>query len=177
MKALPSVALVIGATELTSWLIRMRKRDTLYQKALAVARSKDRPLLVVGKPFGWDKTKDAGSWVPWSNTGAHPCGDVTLDVRGAPECPVSIAADAADLSSIPTGTFGAVFSSCTLEHIEDLPSAWRELHRVSTLPGEDPSVFVVHPQSWCLFAHFEPSHRWVISKADQGHLKARRLKG
>ncbi len=177
MKALPSVVLFFGATELASWLIRMRKRDTLYRKALAIARRRGRPLLVVGKPFGWDKSKDAGSWVPWSKTGAHPCGDVTLDIRGVPECPVSIAADASDLSHIPSGTFGAVFVSCTLEHIDNLKGAWSELHRVSTLKGESPAVFVVHPQPWSFFAHLEPSHKWVISKADQGQLKARRLKG
>ena len=176
MSPVPAIAAVLAATELCSWVLRMKQRDLLFRQALRVARSRGRPLLVVGKPFGWDKDRDAGAWVPWSRRGAHPCGDVTLDVRGAPECPVSLKGDASDLSSIPTGAFGAVFTSCTLEHIERLPSAWAELHRVSSLPGEAPAVFVVHPQSWSLFAHLEPAHRWLISEADQGRLRARRLR-
>ena len=177
MKPLPTIATALAATELCSWVLRMKQRDKLFRQALRVARRRGRPLLVVGKPYGWDDTKDAGAWVPWSRRGAHPCGDVTLDIRGAPECPVSLKGDASDLSSIPTGHFGAVFTSCTLEHIDDLPSAWAELHRVSTLPGEVPAVFVVHPQPWSVFAHLEPAHHWLISKADRGQLKARRLKG
>jgi hypothetical protein len=176
VRPVPAVAALLATAELCSWVLRMQQRDKLFRRALQVARSRGRPLLVVGKPHGWDKTRDAGPFVPWSGHGAHPCGDVTLDVRGAPECPVSLKGDASDLSSIPTGRFGAVFTSCTLEHIKDLPSAWSELHRVSTLPGEGPAVFVVHPQSWSLFAHFEPAHHWLISKADQGRLKARRLR-
>ena len=176
MKTVPLIAALAAGSELCSWLLRMRQREELFNQALSVARRRSRPLLVVGKPFGWDKTRNAGSWVPWSKKGAHKCGDVTLDIRGAPECPVSLKADASNLSFIPNGAFGAVFVSCTLEHIPDLPAAWRELHRISTLPGEAPAVFVVHPQPWSFFAHLEPSHQWLISKAHQGQLKARKLR-
>ena len=178
-----------AAIEGVSWLQRMHQRRVLYAKARAISRARGRPFLVVGKPFGWDAGRDAGPMVPWSRCGAHPCadggapslgdpeGDVTLDIRGVPECKDGMAGDITDLHMFPDGHFGAVFISCTLEHVDDIESAWRELHRVSMRPGEKPAVFVVRPQVWSWFAHFEPSHQWVISESKGGVLRARRRKG
>ena len=184
---LGKVAGIAAAVEGISWLHRMHQRNIYFAKATAISHSRGRPLMVVGKPFGWDSTRNASSWVPWSRCGAHPCADgsrpslgasvppgsVTVDIRGVPECEDGLAADITDLRQFPDGYFGAVYVSCTLEHVEDAPKAWSELHRVSTRPGEKPAVFVIHPQAWSWFAYFEPSHKWIIAEAKDGTFRGR----
>ena len=129
-----------------------------------MARQRGKPLLVVGRPRGWSDSTQ-------SMLSRHGCGDVCVDITGCPECQAGMKADVADLSRFRTNSFGAAFASCTLEHVDDLPSAWRELNRVT-----GGHVFVVHPQNWAPFAYTCKSHRWVIDDIDGPKMKAGRIR-
>ena len=151
---------------------RLKLRDTEFEKARNHADSLGKPLLVIGRPDGWTEDREVKKGdSSWWNTGAHPCGDITIDVRPIKgnECPNYISTDAADLSMIPTGSIGAIFSSCTLEHIPNLPQAYREMLRVLDFHGE---IYSVLPQRYSIFAWIFPHHHWVIDKITREEFKA-----
>jgi SAM-dependent methyltransferase len=141
---------------------RQKLRKSLFTAARNHANRIAKPLLVIGRPDGWDKDRlvRKGDTV-WWREGAHPCGDYTVDVRpkGSLECPNYVETSAEDLSMFPDNFFGAVFSSCTLEHVPDLPRAWKEINRVVHPKGV---IYVIRPQPWSMFAWLFPAHNWVI---------------
>ena len=105
-------------------LIKQMLNDRLvkYRQAEAYAMSVGKPLLVVGNPYG-----------------NYPCGDVTVDIKPNDECPVMIRADICDLSMFDDKSFGSVFASHVLEHVEDIENGFRELCRVAD------KVFISYP--------------------------------
>ena len=159
---------VFGAaavTDVAATALRWRDRTKLFKEAERVAHSRGKPLLVVGRPYGWSDRNQAF-------LKRHGCGDVCIDITGCDECQGGLKADVADLSRFPSGYFGAAFASCTLEHVEDLPAAWAELNRVT-----NGNVFVVHPQNWSPFAYTCRSHKWVIDEVDGPRMRAGRIRG
>jgi hypothetical protein len=160
---LPVVAAVV-AVDAAGWVERMRLRRKLYDDALAKARERGKPMLVVGRPTGW--TPGATSFK------RHGPGDVCIDIAGASECPVGLQADVTDLSRWSDDSFGSVFSACVLEQVEDLAAAWREINRVS-----GGHVYIVHAQAWTPFAYWLKDHKWAITSVEGSRLRARRLHG
>ena len=175
MHPLVAVGLGLAAIEGGAWIERMHRRRVFFAIAERIARERGRPLLIVGKPLGWTTAEPSGFMR--HSCGCPDKGDTVIDiVKSAPECPHNfVSANAEDLSRWPDGYFGAAFTSCTLEHVDDLPAAWRELHRVTRGP-EGPAVFANVPQPYCLFAYSLGAHKWLIKEAAGGRLVARRLR-
>lgn len=166
---------VLGGWVAVNEFVRLQQRHNGRKKLFDLARKKadsiGKPLLVIGRPDGWtkDRTVRDGD-TSWAKTGAHPCGDITVDIRpkDASSCPNYIQADASDLSMIKTDSVGAIFSSCTLEHIVNLPNAYKEMIRVLSPNGE---IYSVLPQKWSIFAWLFPTHHWVVETISKTGLK------
>tara|TARA_Y100000034_G_scaffold136416_1_gene212760 strand:+ start:1940 stop:2440 length:501 start_codon:yes stop_codon:yes gene_type:complete len=154
-----------AAADVTATALRWRDRSRLFKRAQEVAKARGKPLLVVGRPFGWSDSTQ-------SSLKRHGCGDVCIDITGCPECQQGHKADVSDLSRFEDNSFGAAFASCVMEHVDDLPEAWRELNRVT-----GGNVFVVHPQKWAPFAYHCPSHKWYIEEVDGRRMRAGRIRG
>jgi hypothetical protein len=161
VRAAATVAATLLALDASAWVIRMYRRGALYEAALARARLRGKPLLVIGRPLGWT-TGD----VSWSR---HPCGDVTIDLTGASECPAGQQMDAQDLSKFATDHFGAVYSALVIEQVDDPQRAWSEWVRVAGGPW---NVFLVESQWWAPFTYWFPAHKWAVTPRVDGTIKA-----
>jgi SAM-dependent methyltransferase len=123
------------------WLAHaLLERRILYGRALAAARARDKPLLVVGSPHGM-----------------YNCGDVLLDLKDTGECE-SFTEGSVENMPFEDDRFGAVFVSHVLEHVCDPRRALTELHRVAD------EVFVAWPRPWRTIAWASPGHAWLMSK-------------
>ncbi len=113
------------------WLFRRHQRNAVFEEAQARARELGLPLVVIGAPDHWV-------------TAGYPCGDITVDIESTSTCPNFISADIT--KQIPMAdNSGVVFVSCTLEYVDDVEAAMRELRRVSG--GE---LYGVRVEPWTL---------------------------
>ncbi|RLC83493.1 MAG: hypothetical protein DRJ03_16980 [Chloroflexi bacterium] len=117
-------------------LSEAKEREVIYRKALRYARSRKKPLLVVGNPKG-----------------RHGKGDVCIDINPEPGC---LKADVHNLSMFPDKYFGAAFVSHVLEHIENPRGALDELTRVAD------RVYILTPSPFKLNSWLHPGHKWII---------------
>ena len=104
-------ALAEGAFALARWQARRETYDLAARRAAALHR----PLVVIGDP-------DAGASTRLLR--AYDCGEVCVDAKGCPMCPVMKVADitAGPIPGIPSNS-AVVFVSCVLEYVGDLPAA------------------------------------------------------
>jgi hypothetical protein len=156
MAAVTTVARVVLAgaalAEAGAAAARFRARQRLFAQAAARAHALGRLLVVVGDP-------DSGAHTRLLR--AYDCGDVTVDLGGAPACPRAIAADltAGPVPGLADGS-GVVFVSCVFEYVRDPEAAWREVLRIAGAPE---NVFVVEVQAWTATAHLYPGARWTVA--------------
>lgn len=160
----------VAVWQLLVWVFETRDKNRKFRAAADHASSKDRPLLVVGGPWG---AKPARRWL---NKPAHGEGDVCVDIdpRAIYGHPVGAVAS---VTHIPfgDGVFGAAFASHLLEHLPstaDARLALEELHRVAD------RVFIVYPSRQSAGGWLVPEHRiWVWQKGDEFYLKQRGKSG
>ena len=133
----PVVALIVWqiGVIVAEYFLRWRR----YRLALAVARARGKPLLVVGRPGG--------------SIRIYGCGDVTMDINSKvlTDCPKG--GVVADVRKIPFSDkyFGAAFCSHVLnvqERPEDATQGYQELQRVAD------RVFVCYTSPFNLFWRF-----------------------
>ena len=136
-----ALLLGIAAWEAAWWQKRCVDRSDVYRRAVACSRATNKPLLVVGAP-------DQGFT-------RSPSGDIVVDVAPS-RAPVAIQADVCRRIPLPNDSVVA-YVSCTLECVEDLPAALRELSRVA---GN--RLFIVRVQPWTLTALLHPDIRRTI---------------
>lgn len=138
------------AAESAAALSRHDRRRRLFGEAAARAHELGRPLIVVGDP-------DAGMHTRLVR--AYGCGDICVDARGCPLCPVVRAADitAGPIEGIADDS-GVVFVSCVLEYVGDLDAALREVHRIA---GALENIYIVTVQPWTFTAALYPGARWA----------------
>ena len=171
-KILIAGAGVVGGNEYIRLQQRLKQREVKFKEASQHAQRLQKPLLVIGRPDGWTSDRTVKKWdTTWWEKGAHPCGDITVDVRppAGNKCPNYISTSAANLGMISSGSIGAIFSSCTLEHIDDLPKAYSEMKRVLDPKGQ---IFAIVPQRWSLFAWLFPHHKWIIDQVSAENIEA-----
>ncbi len=137
--------------ELLGAFLRHADRSNLFGAANKRAKSIQRPLLVVGDPFG-------GVWTKIFP--AYGCGDVCIDLQGC-KCPVQIQADITKGVNLESDSY-VVYVACVLEYVEDIEAAWLEIIR---LAGSVDNIFIVRVQSWTLSSWLVPGAKWVIRKA------------
>ncbi len=125
---------------------KVQERVDMFALALGIARSHDKPLLVVGRP---------------TVARHYSCGDVTIDLDPAvlSDCPTG--GQVADVRDLPFSNayFGAAFASHVLEHLdnlEDVARAYAELSRVAD------HVIVASPSRQSIISQMMPDHHlWV----------------
>ena len=108
------------ATAFLGWqawdgLNRLQERRTTFAKALATARHRGKPLLIVGLPYGM------------YGCGSAADGDVVLDLRTLRQCPNQVQGSVEDLTRWSEKHFGAAFVSHVVEHTCDPRRAVAEL--------------------------------------------------
>lgn len=144
------------ALEVTGAALRHRTRTTRFLEAQRQALLLGRPLVVVGDP-------DAGAHT--SLIRAYGCGDVCLDLRGCPACPVAHRMDLSrDLAPVSSDS-AVVYASCVLEYVPDPDAAWRELVRMA---GTADRVHLVEVQSWTATSVYYPGARWIVRREGRG---------
>ena len=109
------------------FLIRHYHRYSYYKLAEAASKRTGKPLLVLGDPnSGYIATRNMPIM--------YGCGDVCTDLTGCPGCPVStqkIKGDALEVLSKMKTNSHVIYTSYTIEYIEDIEPVITELKRVS----------------------------------------------
>ncbi len=139
-----------------------------YRAAERAALEAGKPLLVVGGPYG------AGPFRHTFNMPSHPGGDVCVDLWDR-ACDGSLF-QIGDIRHLPfsDGQFGAVLSSHVLEHmesLEDVTTAWAELHRVAD------NVFVALPEKDSAPAWLAPGHHLWVRETGPGTIEIEERRG
>ncbi|MBL9106477.1 MAG: hypothetical protein JNL82_36475 [Myxococcales bacterium] len=148
-----TIARLLLATSLVieggSALHRFRRRRLAFEAAVRRASELGRPLIVVGDP-------DAGAHTRLLR--AYDCGDLCIDLRGCPKCPVVKIADITNgpIEGIADDS-AVVFVSCVLEYVTDPAAALQELARIA---GSRANLFLVLVEPWTLTATLYPGARW-----------------
>lgn len=138
------------------------ERSRKWAAAQATARELNKPLLVVGGPWG---SQISGRLF---GIKAHGCGDMCTDVdpEACAGCPYTYG----DIRELPfaDGEFGAVFCSHVLEHMptpEDCVKAWAELHRVAD------EVLICLPPKTSVWAWLVPDHHLWVEQVSEDRLR------
>lgn len=160
------ICLGIFAWQLSVWIDETRFKNKQYQTALAYARSKNKPLLIAGGPYGNRRIRHLLK-IP-----AHGNGDFCLDINrhavdGHPNAVI------ASVTHIPfmDKTFGAVFASHLLEH---LPTTVEARQALAELNRTAEAVFIVSPSRQSISGWLHPDHHlWVWQKGGTTYLKQR----
>lgn len=124
------------------WLRRNLERKRLYDAALATARAKGLPLVVIGAP-------DRGA------TEGPGCGDMVIDI-GPSKCPNFLQADICKRLPLDDNCC-VVFVSCVLEYVDDYAAALTELTRIS-----GGRLFISRVEPWTATAYLYPGAKRTI---------------
>jgi hypothetical protein len=138
----------VAAWEVGWYVIQLRERRKMFQQAVDAAKSRSKPLLVIGNPHG-----------------QYGCGDVTLDLEVSTECPTQVVGSVESMPQFADKQFGAAFVSHVLEHVCEPYAALHELNRVADF------VYVTYPWWWRLTTLAVPGHAWIITKRNDGSIK------
>jgi hypothetical protein len=155
---------VLASEAATAFGPRRARRRAVYAQALAHARAVGKPLLVLGDPDTGFVTRFFGR--------DYGCGDVCTDITGCPLCPNGIRGSAeAVLARLPSRSH-VIAVEYTLEYVEDLPAAIRELERVA-VPG---GIHVARVEPGSLTSRFWFGGKWVLDSAPPGPWAYRRVR-
>ena len=139
------------------------EREVKYQAAWTYARHINKPMLVIGGPWGGR----SHLFKKLFGFKAHGCGDVCLDID--PMSCEGCAYEYGDIRQIPFPDryFGSAFNSHILEHMDtvaDCEQAISELHRVSDM------VFTCVPSKWSLTAWLHGDHHLWVTETPEGFI-------
>jgi len=137
-----------GLYEGTLAAARFQRRRAVFEAAQRRAKALGRPVVVVGDP-------DAGLHTRLAR--AYPCGDVCIDLRGCPACPITVPADITQTIPLINDDSVVVFVSCVLEYVADVHAATAELLRIAGDPG---NLFLVAVDPLSLTSIAYPGARW-----------------
>lgn len=144
----------IGIWQFAVWRGEVRLKQETYRRALDFARSRGKPLLIAGGPYGHRKIRHL------LKMPAHGGGDVCLDIdRNAVEGHSK--AVIASVTNIPftSNAFGAAFASHLLEHLPTTAAAKQALGELNRIAD---GVFIVSPSRQSLSGWLHPDHHlWV----------------
>ena len=160
------ICLGVGVWQIVVWLGEIRDKNKKYKAASAYALERNKPLLVIGGPWGITRTRH------WLRIPAHNNGDVCLDIdrRAIEGHPCGVIGN---VTHIPFSdkSFGAAFSSHLLEHLPTVDAAEKALTQLSRVAG---AVFIAYPSRQSIAAWAIPDHHlWVWQKGDTICLKQR----
>jgi hypothetical protein len=162
-----TILLAVFTWQIFIWISEIKDKNRKYQAALDFAKLKDKPLLIVGGPYG------VKPYRRFFGKPAHGNGDVCLDIdpRALVDHPCAVVASC---TAIPFAekTFGAVFSSHVLEHMPTTQLAEQAVNEMNRV-GE--SVFLAYPSKQSIAAWIIRDHHiWVWQKNGETLFKQRK---
>ena len=135
-------------------LIRQRQRYQYYQLAERRSKAIGKKLLVVGDPYAGHGTRLYSLFMK-----NYKCGDITIDLTGAPKCENNYKTDILTfLQKQPTNSL-VIYISCVLEYVDEMDEVIKEIYRVS---GTANNIFIVTVNKYTLSSLF---YRDKYSKA------------
>lgn len=148
------VVLGIAFWQMVVWLWEKRDKSRKYEAALACRQQSNKPLLVVGGPWG---TRSGRRLL---RIPAHGNGDVCLDIDRDAFARIDNGV-VGNITHIPfaDNSFGAVFVSHVMEHLPNTQAAEQALAELGRVAG---AVFIAYPSrqsisAWLMRGH----HLWV----------------
>ncbi|MDO8579169.1 MAG: methyltransferase domain-containing protein [Dehalococcoidales bacterium] len=144
----------IGIWQFAVWQGEVRLKKEMYRKAIDFARSRNKPLLIAGGPYGHRRIRHL------LRMPAHGGGNVCLDidrnaVEGHPKAVI------ASVTNVPFSdkSFGAAFASHLLEHLPTTAAAKQALAELNRVAD---GVFIASPSRQSLSGWLHPDHHlWV----------------
>ena len=136
------IALGLVAWESFWWDARRTKRLNAYTRASTYAKAIGRPLVVIGAPDG-------------GFTSGYGCGDITVDIAGSC-CPNTAKLDITTRLPFADDSVCCI-TMCTLEYVNNVESALREIDRIS-----GGHAFFVGVEPWTLAAYLYPGARRTL---------------
>ena len=155
MKKLSKIFLVIFVAlilivlyEFIQGIRRQRRRVTIYKMAQKRANELNTKLIVVGDPYYGKGSQFFNQWME-----VYGCGDETVDLTGAPQCPRGVKTNLLSYLKSKPDNYGVIFISCVLEYIptEEFDETVKELVRVS---GGFKNIFIVTVDEMTFAAYF-----------------------
>jgi hypothetical protein len=160
------ICIVIGLiliNELCHSLYRQYQRINIYRMAENHAKKINKELVVVGDPYYGKGSSFYNYFISTlevklpilrkflRNFHTYGCGDRTVDLTGAPNCPHGIKSDLYDYLKTQPDNSQVIFISCVLEYIENIEETVKELYRVA---GGPQNIFVVTVKDYSLATYF-----------------------
>ena len=136
------IALGLAGWESTWWALRRRRRALVYRQAAHDAKFLGKPLVVIGAPDG-------------GVTQGYGCGDLTVDLAGS-SCPRSMKLDITKPLPFRDNSV-CVLTVCTLEYVQDVRPALKEIMRVS-----GGHAYFVGVEPWTLTAYLYPGAKRTL---------------
>ena len=140
------IVIIVSIYEIIHGIIRQRNRCKLYKLAEQQSRNVKKKLLVVGDPYSGHGTKFYSLFM--DNYG---CGDITVDLTGAPMCPTSYKVDILTYLRDQPDNSLVIFISCVLEYVDDIDAVISEIYRVA---GSVDNIFITTVNKYSLSAYF-----------------------
>ena len=138
------IILIIVINEFIQGLLRQKERYNIYKMSKDASIKKNKKLLVVGDPYSGH-----GSIFYSSFMKNYKCGDITIDLTGAPQCHNSYKIDILSyLKQQPSNSL-IIFISCVLEYVDDINEVIKEINRVA---GDTCNIFIVTVSKYSLSA-------------------------
>ena len=137
--------LIIIINEFIQGLLRQKERYDIYKLAKDKSLKINKKLLVVGDPYYGHGSKFYSLFMK-----NYDCGDITIDLTGAPKCHNSYKIDILSyLKKQPSNSL-VIFISCVLEYVDDIDDIINEINRVA---GDASNIFIVTVTKYSLSAY------------------------
>lgn len=150
MRSFIRISLIIIALlvlyEIIHAVYRQLERVRIFRMAQARATLLDKRLIVVGDPYYGYGSRIYSTFMP-----NYECGDETVDLTGAPNCPNGVKSDLYEYLKRKPSNSGVIFVSCVLEYVPNIKEVMHELVRVA---GGIQNVFVVTVNPYSFAAYF-----------------------
>lgn len=140
-----SIILILIIYEFIHGVYRQKCRYKIYKLAEEKSKLENKPLLVVGDPHNGHGSKFFNSFMD-----TYKCGDITIDLTGAPLCN-GIKTDILSYLKEQQSNSLVIFISCVLEYVDDIDLVIDEIYRVA---GDSSNIFIVTVNKWALASLF-----------------------
>lgn len=139
------VIFFILINELTQGIIRQKHRQKIFKLAQERAKETSKPLVVFGDPYYGLGSRFFNMFMD-----GYGCGDETVDLTGAPNCPRGIKSDILEYLKKQKSNSKVIFISCVLEYIKNIDQVINEIMRVA---GSKDNIFIVTVSQFSLSAY------------------------
>jgi hypothetical protein len=140
------ILIFILINEAIQSIYRQFQRRYIYKLAINRAKQTNKKLTVIGDPYYGKGTQFWNSIIK-----GYDCGDITVDLTGAPKCPNGIKSDILKFLKTQKDNSQIIFISCVLEYVDNIEDVVKELYRVS---GGPQNLFIVTVKNYSYAAYF-----------------------